>query len=99
MLIAIPENVNISTFWKGFAKQITILHNDFYKKKIPGRSEARYHTAERIQKVLDKYKGKNYSINKLMSLVGKELELSEGYIKRHFKEIIREFKSEDAKTN
>lgn len=102
-LLCIPGEENITELVRTYIKGISRSHRDFYQKNFRGRPESKFYQKDLILDVLEEYKGKRFSINKLCQLASEklkqreEINLSPSTIRRHY---LNEIKSiRDAKNS
>jgi hypothetical protein len=98
LLVSFPEDVSITELSKSYLKNISKIHNDFYQKEFRGAPESSTYKRNLILDVLEEYKGKRFSINKLCQLASEklkqkeEISLSPSTIRRHYLKEIKGIK-------
>jgi len=104
LLISLPENLDVTTFLKGYGTMLTGIHREFYQKRIvAGRPKSKGAKANLILNILEeKFKSYDFgrrppSINKLAKVASEGLNEKEikgssvGYIRSHFIKTFRQF--------
>lgn len=98
LLLLLPPMIGMTEISKFYMKGISKVRHDFYQKELRGRPESAFYQRDLIISVLEEYKGKRFSINKLCELASEKLkkeeklDLSPTTIRRHYLKEIREVK-------
>jgi hypothetical protein len=94
LLLVIPELLSWSTVKLRMDKELSRIHQDFFKTRRRGRPQSHKVIEEVLAGVLENYRGKNFPLTRLSEIASKELEhwhikIKPSAIRRHYGEILQ----------
>lgn len=94
LLLVIPESLSWSTVKLLMDKELSRIHQDFFKTTRRGRPQSHKYIEEVLAGVLENYRGKNFPLTRLSEIASKELEqmdikIKPSTIRRHYGEILQ----------
>ena len=97
LLVSLPRDLDMSTFWKHYGTQLRRAHADFYDKTFKGRPTSKETQAKRILQVLNEYKGTKLSMDRLAEIASKRLDelgevITPASIRCHYREALKTIK-------